>query len=127
MPDDADHIILVDPSGKRHILPIDLQLLQGLRLIGRKGSEDPVVLAIQMRELAALDPGKFVITACQLYATQRDLQQPPFRADGSVDGERLAAWFELVVSHVEQAPIGDPWAGFIAEVINTSPDMPEAS
>ena len=133
MPDAAYRIVLVDPSGKQHILPIDLQRLQGLRLIGRKGSEDlkgsadPVVLAIEMRELAALDPGKFVITACQLYATQRDLQQPPSRADGSVDGERLARWLERVVSHVEQAPIGDPWADFIMEIINESPDMPEAS
>ena len=127
MPDDADHIILVDPSGKRHILPIDLQRLRGLRLIGRKGSEDPVVLAIQMRELAALDPEKFVITACQLYASQRGVQQPPSRADDSVDGKALAEWFERVVSHAEQARIGDPWADFVTEVINTSPDTPEAS
>ncbi len=133
MPDAAYRIVLVDPSGKQHILPIDLQRLQGLRLVGRKGpedlrgSEDLGVLAIQMMEFAALDPGKFVIMACQLYATQRDLQQPPSRADGSVDGERLARWLERVVSHAEQASIGDPWAGFVAEVINTSPDMPEAS
>jgi hypothetical protein len=130
---DEHQIVLIDPGGKQHILPIDLQRLQGLRLVGRKGSEDLrghedlVVLRIQMRELAALDPEKFVIMACQLYATQRDLQQPPSRADDSVDGKALAKWFERVVSHAEQAPIGDPWADFVTEVINTSPDTPEAS
>ena len=130
---DEHQIVLVDPNGKQHILPIDLQRLKGLRLIKRegfediKGSEDLVVLVIQMRELAALDPEKFLITACQLYASQRDVQQPPSRADDSVCGEALAGWFERVVSHVERAPIGDPWADFVTEVINTSPDTPEAS
>ena len=125
--EDQIQIVLVDPNGKQHILPIDLQRLQGLRLVGRKGFGSSAVLAIQMKELAALDPEKFVITACQLYASQKDLQQPSSRADDSVDGEALAGWFQRVVSHAERAPIGDPWANFIMEVINESPDMPEAS
>ena len=124
---DEHQIVLVDSSGKQHILPIDLQRLRGLRLVGYKGFGSSVFSAIQMRELTALDPEKFVITACQLYASQRGVQQPPSRADDSVDGEALAGWFKRVVSHVEQAPIGDPWADFIMEIINESPDMPEAS
>jgi hypothetical protein len=124
---DEHQIVLVDSSGKQHILPIDLQRLRGLRLVGYKGFGSSVFSAIQMRELAALDPEKFVITACQLYASQRGVQQPPSRADDSVDREALAEWFKRVVSHVEQAPIGDPWADFIMEIINESPDMPEAS
>ncbi len=127
MSDARDRIVLINPGGKQHILPIDLQRLQGLRLVGHKGFGSSVVLAIQMRELAALDPEKFVITACQLYASQKNLQQPPSRADDAVDGKALAEWFERVVSHAEQAPIGDPWADFVTEVINTSPDTPEAS
>ena len=129
---DEHQIVLVDPSGKQHILPIDLQRLQGLRLIRREGfeglkdAEDLVVSVIQMRELAALDPEKFVIMACQLYASQRDLQQPPSQADGSVSGKDLAEWYKRVVSHVEEAPIGDPWADFVSGVINETPDMPEA-
>ena len=129
---DEYQIVLVDPSGKQHILPIDLQRLQGLRLIGRKGSEDLkipedlVVLTTQIGELAALEPEKFVFMACQLYASQRDLEQLPSRGDAPVGGEGGAEWLQRVVSHVEKAPIGDPWADFVAEVINETPDMPEA-
>ncbi len=129
---DEHQIVIFDPSGKQHMLPIDLQRLQGLRLIKRessedlKGSEDLDVWVIQMRELAALDPEKFVIMACQLYASQRDLQQPPSRADGSVSGKDVAEWFKRVVSHVEEAPIGDPWADFVSGVINETPEMPAA-
>jgi hypothetical protein len=38
---DEHKMVLRDPNGKQHILPIDPQRLKGVRFLGRKGFETP--------------------------------------------------------------------------------------